>query len=118
MAELRLKNVTKRWGSTIGVDNFDLTIADQEFLVLLGPSGCGKSTTLRCIAGVDVPDAGEIRVDGAVVCDTAVRVPPERRSIGLMFQDFALFPHLSVADNVAFGLTLPRAEARPRAVVR
>ena len=111
---LEIRHLTRRFAGLAVVDDVSLTVMPGQVTCLLGPSGCGKSTTLRCIAGVDVPDAGEIRVDGAVVCDTAVRVPPERRSIGLMFQDFALFPHLSVADNVAFGLTLPRAEARAR----
>src|SRR5690606_833426 len=81
-----------------------LTIEPGQVTCLLGPSGCGKSTTLRIIAGVDMQDAGTIHVDGRLVCDTVFRVPPERRQIGLMFQDFALFPHLSVAENVAFGL--------------
>ena len=82
---------------------------------LLGPSGCGKSTTLRMIAGVEMQDSGTIHVDGKLICDTVFRVPPERREIGLMFQDFALFPHLSVADNVGFGLkTGTKAEKRKR----
>ncbi|OCX61442.1 Fe3+/spermidine/putrescine ABC transporter ATP-binding protein [Thioclava sp. SK-1] len=81
---------------------------------LLGPSGCGKSTTLRIVAGVDMQDRGKIFVDGNLVCDTVFRIPPERRAIGLMFQDFALFPHLSVADNVAFGLSGTGAQKRAR----
>ncbi|MEO0356989.1 MAG: ATP-binding cassette domain-containing protein, partial [Pseudomonadota bacterium] len=67
MAEIQLKNVGKRWGSFVGVDNFDLTIADREFLVLLGPSGCGKTTTLRMIAGLELPTSGEIYLDGEEV---------------------------------------------------
>ncbi|MDW4496866.1 ABC transporter ATP-binding protein [Sulfitobacter sp. D35] len=86
------------------VNDVSLQIQPGQVTCLLGPSGCGKSTTLRMIAGVEMQDAGEIWVDGNLVCDTVFRVPPERREIGLMFQDFALFPHLSVADNVAFGL--------------
>lgn len=81
---------------------------------MLGPSGCGKSTTLRMIAGVEMQDSGEIWVDGKLICDTVFRVPPERREIGLMFQDFALFPHLSVAENVAYGLRGPKAQKRAR----
>ena len=104
MAQIELMNVSKRWGNFIGVDNFNLTIADEEFLVLLGPSGCGKSTTLRIIAGVDRQDQGQILIDGQVVCDGVSSLPAEQRSIGLMFQDFALFPHLSVGDNVGFGV--------------
>ncbi len=86
------------------MDDVSLSIESGQVTCLLGPSGCGKSTTLRMIAGVDMQDWGEIYVDGRLVCDTVFRVPPERRSIGLMFQDFALFPHLSVAENIAFGL--------------
>ena len=83
-------------------------------MCLLGPSGCGKSTTLRMIAGVERPDQGEIRIDGQPVFGAGAMVPPEDRSVGLMFQDFALFPHLSVAQNVAFGLKGDRAAKRAR----
>ena len=87
------------------VDGVSLTIAAGQVTCLLGPSGCGKSTTLRIIAGVDRQDSGRVTADGRVVSDDTTHLPPEARSIGLMFQDFALFPHLSVADNVAFGLS-------------
>ncbi|WP_235824027.1 ABC transporter ATP-binding protein [Falsiruegeria mediterranea] len=100
-------------GRTV-VDDVSMTIQAGQVTCLLGPSGCGKSTTLRMIAGVEMQDSGEIYVDGKLICDTVFRVPPERREIGLMFQDFALFPHLSVADNVAFGLKGPKAEKRAR----
>ncbi|MBW0158845.1 ABC transporter ATP-binding protein [Sedimentimonas flavescens] len=96
------------------VDDVSFSIPAGQVTCLLGPSGCGKSTTLRIIAGVDMQDAGRIYVDGNLVCDTVFRVPPERRAIGLMFQDFALFPHLSVADNVAFGLKGSKDEKRAR----
>jgi len=98
------------------VRNFDvsLSILPGQVTCLLGPSGCGKSTTLRMIAGVEMQDSGEIYVDGALICDTVFRVPPERREIGLMFQDFALFPHLSVAGNVAYGLSGSRDAKRMR----
>ncbi|AVO39658.1 ABC transporter ATP-binding protein [Pukyongiella litopenaei] len=99
------------------VDDVSLTIMPGQVTCLLGPSGCGKSTTLRMIAGVEMQDSGEIWVDGKLVCDTVFRVPPERRGIGLMFQDFALFPHLSVADNVAFGLRSCSAEEKRARVV-
>jgi iron(III) transport system ATP-binding protein len=96
------------------VDGVSLRIMPGQVTCLLGPSGCGKSTTLRMIAGVEMQDSGEIYVDGKLICDTVFRVPPERREIGLMFQDFALFPHLSVADNVAYGLRGSKAEKRAR----
>ncbi|WP_424511323.1 ABC transporter ATP-binding protein [Rhodovulum euryhalinum] len=96
------------------VDDVSLKVMPGQVTCLLGPSGCGKSTTLRVIAGVDMQDTGRIFIDGQLVCDTIYRVPPERRSVGLMFQDFALFPHLSVAENVAFGLTGRRADKRRR----
>ncbi|WP_235816194.1 ABC transporter ATP-binding protein [Phaeovulum vinaykumarii] len=97
------------------VDDVSFDVPAGEVACLLGPSGCGKSTTLRIIAGVEMQDEGRILVDGALVCDTVFRIPPERRRIGLMFQDFALFPHLSVVQNVAFGLTGPAAARRRRA---
>jgi iron(III) transport system ATP-binding protein len=96
------------------VDDVSLSIAPGHVTCLLGPSGCGKSTTLRMIAGVDMQDSGQIYVDGQLICDTVFRIPPERRSIGLMFQDFALFPHLSVGQNVGFGLKGPKADQRRR----
>jgi iron(III) transport system ATP-binding protein len=86
------------------VDDVSLSILAGQVTCLLGPSGCGKSTTLRMIAGVERVDAGEVRLDGVTVAGPRVHVPPEARSVGLMFQDFALFPHLTVAENVAFGL--------------
>ncbi len=102
---LEVQNLTRVYDGQTVVDDVSLTIGAGQVTCLLGPSGCGKSTTLRMIAGVDMQDRGRILVDGALVCDTVFRVPPERRSIGLMFQDFALFPHLSVAENIAFGLS-------------
>ncbi|WP_083701130.1 ABC transporter ATP-binding protein [Gemmobacter megaterium] len=97
------------------VDDVSLSIAAGQVTCLLGPSGCGKSTTLRMIAGVEMPDRGLVRIDGQVVCGDGAQIPPEQRSVGLMFQDFALFPHLCVADNVGFGLVhLPAAERARR----
>lgn len=101
---LQVENLTRVFGDQRVVDDVSFDIPAGQVACLLGPSGCGKSTTLRMIAGVDMQDSGKIFVDGALICDTVFRIPPERRQIGLMFQDFALFPHLSVAENVAFGL--------------
>jgi len=101
---LELKGLTRRFGGRAVVEDVSLALAPGQVTCLLGPSGCGKSTTLRMVAGIEVQDAGEIWVDGALICDTVTRVPPEQREIGLMFQDFALFPHLDVAGNVGFGL--------------
>lgn len=101
---VEVRNLTRRFDGRTVVDDVSLAIEAGQVSCLLGPSGCGKSTTLRLIAGVDTQDGGEIRVDGALVSDPTSSVPPERRAIGLMFQDFALFPHLSVAENIAFGL--------------
>ncbi|MEE4187299.1 MAG: ABC transporter ATP-binding protein [Roseobacter sp.] len=112
---LEIRNLRRSFEGRAVVDDVSLHILPGQVTCLLGPSGCGKSTTLRMIAGVEMQDSGEIYVDGHLICDTVFRVPPERREIGLMFQDFALFPHLSVADNVAFGLkSLSKAEKRAR----
>lgn len=111
---LEIRNIVRTFGGKNVVDDVSLSVMPGQVTCLLGPSGCGKSTTLRIIAGVDMQDSGEIYVDGKLVCDTVFRIPPEGRSIGLMFQDFALFPHLSVAGNVAFGLKGPKAEQRAR----
>ncbi|MGO4855477.1 ABC transporter ATP-binding protein [Phaeovulum sp. W22_SRMD_FR3] len=113
---LKVDRLTRQFGGRLVVDDVSFEIPAGQVTCLLGQSGCGKSTTLRMIAGVDMQDTGAIFVDGHLVCDTVFRVPPERRHIGLMFQDFALFPHLSVADNVAFGLTGTKQEKRERVV--
>mmetsp|Transcript_23679 Transcript_23679/g.42235 ORF Transcript_23679/g.42235 Transcript_23679/m.42235 type:complete len:360 (-) Transcript_23679:621-1700(-) len=114
MTGVTLNKAVKKYGATQVIFDVDLEIKDGEFCVFVGPSGCGKSTTLRMIAGVEMQDSGEIYVDGTLICDTVYRVPPERREIGLMFQDFALFPHLSVAGNVAYGLSGPKDARRAR----
>lgn len=111
---LEVRNLFRHFGDRTVVNGVSLRIEPGQVTCLLGPSGCGKSTTLRMIAGVDMQNSGEIYVDGQLICDTVFRIPPERRHIGLMFQDFALFPHMSVADNVAFGLTGSAAEKRAR----
>ena len=113
---LEIKNLTRRFGDTDVVRDVSLSVMPGQVTCLLGPSGCGKSTTLRMIAGIDQQNSGEIWVDGKLICDTHTSVPPEERSIGLMFQDFALFPHLSVAENVAFGLSGSKAQKRARVV--
>ncbi len=111
---LEIKHLVRRYEGRTVVKDVSLRVMPGQVTCLLGPSGCGKSTTLRMIAGVEMQDSGEIWVDGALICDTVFRVPPERRHIGLMFQDFALFPHLSVAQNVAFGLSGNKAAMAER----
>ncbi len=111
---LEVHNLVRAFDGQRVVDDVSFDIQPGQVVCLLGPSGCGKSTTLRMIAGVDMQDSGKIYVDGSLICDTVFRIPPERRAIGLMFQDFALFPHLSVADNVAFGLKGGAAANRAR----
>ncbi len=96
------------------VEDVSLAVAPGQVTCLLGPSGCGKSTTLRMIAGVERADTGVVRIDGRVVAGQGVHLPPEQRSVGLMFQDFALFPHLTVAENVGFGLRIDKAEKARR----
>lgn len=103
---VELSGLTKRYPRTehVAVDQFDLTVGSGEILCLLGPSGCGKTTLLRLIAGFEMPDAGRVRIAGATVADAETWVEPEKRRIGFVFQDYALFPHLTVRQNVAFGL--------------
>lgn len=100
---------------TVAVENLSLTVARGETVCLLGPSGCGKTTALRIAAGLETPAEGEVLIAGRTVSGGGVRVPPEDRRIGLVFQDYALFPHLNIADNVGFGLNrLPAGERRDR----
>ena len=96
--------VTKRYGDVLAADDVGFELAPGEILSILGPSGCGKTTILRLIAGFEVPDAGEISIQGRLVSGPSVQVPPDQRSVGMVFQEYALFPHRTVAQNVAFGL--------------
>ena len=112
---LVLDGITKRYGSVVAAQALDLVVSPGELVTLIGPSGCGKSTALRLVAGLERPDAGGITIAGDVVADRRHWQPPERRRVGLVFQDHALFPHLTVADNVAFGIDrLSRAERTQR----
>ena len=109
-AEIRLDGVTKIWGAEPAVDHVSFAAEPGSLLVLLGPSGCGKSTTLRLIAGLDLPDAGTIEIGGRdVTC-----APPARRGVAMVFQSYALFPHLSVAENIVFGLKVRRVARAER----
>ena len=104
MLQLELNGVVQRYGRHTVVDGVDFSLASGRIACLLGPSGCGKTTLLRCIAGFEEIAAGEIRLHGEIVSRAGCRLPPEKRRIGMVFQDYALFPHLSVEENVAFGL--------------
>ncbi|MGH7414874.1 MAG: ABC transporter ATP-binding protein, partial [Candidatus Rokuibacteriota bacterium] len=109
-AFVELDRLTKRFGSEVAVREVSLSVQPGEFVTLLGPSGCGKTTTLRCIAGLECPDAGEIRIDGQLVASGArgIHLPPEDRNIGMVFQSYAVWPHMTVFDNVAYGLRVRR----------
>jgi putative spermidine/putrescine transport system ATP-binding protein len=106
VAELRLAGLEKRYGSTVAVAGIDLAVREGEFMTLLGPSGCGKTTTLGLIAGFFAPTRGEIYLGARAVAD----LPPFKRDIGVVFQDYALFPQMSAAENVAFGLKMRNME--------
>ena len=114
LPRLEIKNLRRAFAGRTVVDDVSLQVMPGQVTCLLGPSGCGKSTTLRMIAGIEKQDSGSIWADGKLLCDGVFRLPPEGRGIGLMFQDFALFPHLSVAGNVAYGLTGRTASNRAR----
>jgi len=113
---LELDGVSKRYGDLPAVDDLSLSVRRGEFFTLLGPSGCGKTTTLRLLAGLDRPDDGVVRIGGETVAGEGSFRDPEERDVGLVFQDFALFPHLSVAENIAFGLQDLQAEERAERV--
>ena len=106
---VQFEQVSKRFGDVDALADFSLDIEDGEFMVLLGPSGCGKSTALRILAGLEEPDGGEVIIDGRVVTD----LPAHDRDIAMVFQNYALYPHMSAYDNIAFGLRMrkmPRSE--------
>jgi iron(III) transport system ATP-binding protein len=112
---LEMRAVRKRYGAVTAVDGVDLTVSGHEIVALVGPSGCGKSTLLRLAAGLAAVDSGTIHIAGELVDDGTRRVEPEHRHTGLVFQEHALFPHLTVADNIAFGLRdVPRRERPAR----
>ncbi|MDP3880547.1 MAG: ABC transporter ATP-binding protein [Dehalococcoidales bacterium] len=98
------KELSKSFAGTPAVDSVDLEVEEGGFLALLGPSGCGKTTLLRLIAGFETPDRGSVEIAGKPVSGRGIFVPPEKRRVGIVFQDYALFPHLSVGDNIAYGL--------------
>ena len=106
MAEIRLNNLTKRWGDFVGVDNQSLHIADKEFLVLLGPSGCGKTTTMRMIAGLEDPTEGDIWIGGRRVNDDL----PKDRDVAMVFQNYGLYPHMTIFENIAYPLRVRGVE--------
>ena len=114
MAEIQLRNVSKRWGDFIGVHDFNLTIADQEFLVLLGPSGCGKTTTMRMIAGLEDASGGDIMVDGKRIND----LDPKDRDVAMVFQSYALYPNMNVYENIRFPLKVRKVAGDHDALVK
>src|SRR5947207_3519989 len=110
---VRFEAVSKRFGTIVAVERLTLDIFEREFFALLGPSGCGKTTLLRMLAGFETPDEGRVVLAG----QDLARIPPYRRPVNMMFQSYALFPHLTVAGNIAFGLKqdrLPRREIETR----
>ena len=110
MAAVEIQGLTKSYGDNQVLSDLNIEIGDGEFLTLLGPSGCGKTTTLRCVAGLERADGGEIRIGGTVVASGSSRVfvPPNKRDIGMVFQSYALWPHMTVASNVAYPLRMRR----------
>ena len=111
MSAIEVERVSKLWGSSRAVDDVSFAAAAGSLLVLLGPSGCGKSTTLRLIAGLEAVSAGRVRIGGVDVTG----LPPARRKISMVFQSYALVPHLTVAENILFGLRVRRVPAAERA---
>src|ERR1700754_4392210 len=113
MATVTLDRVTKSFGALTVLHDLSLDIEDREFLVLLGPSGCGKTTTMRMIAGLEDPTAGDILIDGKRVNDVA----PRDRDLAMVFQNYGLYPHMTVADNIGYPLKVRRVERADRAAL-
>ncbi len=117
MAQLKVENLVVRYGDVVAVDGVSFGVGEGEFVSLLGPSGCGKTTTLRCIAGLESASGGRIEIDGQVVADGPREVPPNLRGVNMVFQSYAVWPHMTVFDNVAYGLRtqrVSRAEIQTR----
>ena len=106
MASIELKHIHKHWGQFVAVDDFNLTIADNEFLVLLGPSGCGKTTTMRMIAGLEEASSGDILIDGKRVND----LEPKDRDVAMVFQSYGLYPNMNVYENIRFPLKVRKID--------
>ena len=115
MPEIKLEHVTKRWGKFYAVDDLSMVIADNAFVTLLGPSGCGKTTTLRMIAGLETPTSGRITIGDTVVFDSeaGINMPANKRKVGFLFQNYALWPNMTVYENISFGLSNLK-EAQPK----
>ena len=114
MAHLEILDLTKRYGEVTSVDRLSLTVEQGEFICLLGPSGCGKTTTLRMLAGFVEPDGGEIRVGAKTISAPGAVLPPERRNMGMIFQSYAIWPHMTVRENVGYGLRMRGVAASSR----
>lgn len=110
MSSVTIQNVTKSFGNTVVLENFDAVFQNGEFITLLGPSGCGKTTMLRIIAGFEKPTSGCVKFDDRVVSSDKVFIPPEKRDIGMVFQSYAVWPHMTVFDNVAYPLRIKKMD--------
>jgi iron(III) transport system ATP-binding protein len=108
VAAIDVRRLRKQFGPVTALDEVSLAVAHGEFVTLLGPSGCGKTTVLRCLAGLERPDGGEIRIGDRLVMGAGTFVPPEQRQVGMVFQSYAVWPHMTVYENLAFGLTLQK----------
>ena len=113
---IECRNLTKSYSELQAVSDFNLHLEEHEFLSILGPSGCGKSTLLRLIAGLEVPSRGQVLLEKREISGKKIILPPERRKFGMIFQDFALFPHLSIEKNIAYGVNGSRSEKQKRVV--
>ena len=110
MSSVTIQNVTKSFGNTVVLEDFDAVFQNGEFVTLLGPSGCGKTTMLRIIAGFEKPTSGCVKFDERVVSSDKVFIPPEKRDIGMVFQSYAVWPHMTVFDNVAYPLRIKKMD--------
>ena len=118
MAAVELKSLSKQYGAAVAVDDVSLRVEHGQLVCLLGPSGCGKTTTLRLIAGFIEPSAGEIEAGSKVLSSPSRTVPPEGRKMSMIFQSYALWPHMTVAENLAYGLKIRKLDRAPSSLIR